>query len=85
DPETAVDELVRGTDDRLSLRGLVGIEPGPLGGFARCGQAVSSGVDVGVCFWADRGALGVIFVYFAGARDAEALFVEIRGAVQRRS
>ncbi|MFB9239861.1 hypothetical protein ACFFWC_30785 [Plantactinospora siamensis] len=61
------------------------IEPGPLGGVVKCGDAdASSDVPVGVCVWADGGSVGLIGMFFKSADDVEKEFVDMRGQIEQR-
>ena len=60
------------------------VDPGPLGGSAKCGDAAAEGVAMGVCIWADRGSLGMIVIYFKTGDQAKTEFVKIRGEVEQR-
>jgi hypothetical protein len=41
------------------LTGLAAVDPGPLGGHAKCGTSVLEGLEMAVCGWADYGSLGI--------------------------
>lgn len=68
----------------LKIRNATAVQPGPLGGVAKCGDATADGVPMGVCAWSDRGSLGMLVLYFKNAKQASAEFVAIRGAIQQR-
>ncbi|MGI5155275.1 hypothetical protein [Microbispora sp. CA-102843] len=61
------------------------VEPGPLGGAAKCGDADVDGMPSGVCTWADGNTMGLIFIYFKSGQQAEAEFVEMRSEIEQRS
>lgn len=85
-PKRALDDVISGINQGgLRLSNVTDIDPGPLGGYAKCGDSTASGLKVGVCVWADRGSVGMVFVYFKTAADASKEFVSIRGAVEQRS
>lgn len=60
------------------------VDPGPLGGFMRCGGVLASGQEVGVCAWGDRSAMAMTIVLNPGS-DAETarLTVALRAAAER--
>lgn len=86
EPDKALDSFAAGMKSSgLALIGLAPIEPGPLGGTARCGDANADDVPMGICLWADRGSLGMVIEYFRTAAETAAEFVGIRGAVEKRT
>jgi hypothetical protein len=86
DPEKQLNDSITsmGTGG-LTLSNVKSIEPGPLGGVAKCGDASTGGIKMGVCIWADRGSLGVIGIYFQTGEQAQAEFVKIRSEVEQVS
>ncbi|WP_198348138.1 hypothetical protein [Plantactinospora sp. KBS50] len=69
-----------------TIEGVHSIDPGPLGGTAKCGDAqAAAGVSVGVCVWADGGSVGLIGMFFKTAKDVEVEFVDMRGQIEQRS
>ena len=86
DPAKQLDEAVEGLGTGgLTVSNIKSVEPGPLGGVAKCGDANAAGVDLGVCVWADSGSIGVIAIYFKSGEQAQAEFVSIRGQVEQRT
>jgi hypothetical protein len=86
DPGKALDPLIAGMGaGGVQVTGMTSIDPGPLGGVAKCGAATVAGTAVGVCAWADRASTGTIMVYFKTPADAKAEFPRIRGAVEQRT
>ncbi|MEU4691586.1 hypothetical protein [Actinoplanes sp. NPDC023714] len=70
----------------LAVEGIAPVDPGPLGGAAKCGDAVDAdGVGIAVCGWADEGSLGVLMWYFSTADRATTEFVELRGKIETRT
>lgn len=69
----------------LTVTNAKSVEPGPLGGVAKCGDANAEGTTMGVCAWADRGSLAVMVIYFKTGDQAKAELVKIRGEVEQRS
>ena len=68
----------------LTATNIHDVDPGSLGGEARCGEGSSEGVPVFVCAWADRGSVGMIAFFNRDPAASEELFPEIRGAVETR-
>jgi hypothetical protein len=86
DQEKEIDAAVRGMQSsRLVVGNMRKVDPGPLGGTAKCGEAKTDPVRVGICIWADKGSLGVVAIYFKTAEQTQAEFVQIRGLVEQRS
>jgi hypothetical protein len=85
DPEKQLDQAIREmAAGGLKVTNVKAVEPGPLGGVAKCGDATADGVPMGVCAWSDRGSLGMIVIYFKNSKQAGAEFVAIRGAIEQR-
>jgi hypothetical protein len=85
-PKRTLDEVIAGfSRGGLQMSNVTDVEPGPLGGYAKCGDSQASGLKIGACVWADRGSVGMVFVYFKTAAEASKEFVTIRGAVEQRS
>lgn len=85
DPGKQLDDAIKSMGSGgLSLSNVTTIEPGPLGGTAKCGDSDTGGLSMGVCVWADRGSLGVIAMFFKKAEDVKAEFQTIRAAVEKR-
>ncbi|MFF5052629.1 hypothetical protein ACFY1S_05505 [Micromonospora sp. NPDC000663] len=85
DPKKELDEAVTGLSSELAVTNMAPVEPGPLGGEARCGDGKAEGVPLGVCVWADRGSVGLVVVYFKTAAQVKAEFTTIRGQIEQRS
>ncbi|HEX5595642.1 MAG TPA: hypothetical protein VFX61_06405 [Micromonosporaceae bacterium] len=84
DPNRALDDMIKTLVSDLGLTNIQSIDPGPLGGNAKCGDGNMAEYPVGVCVWVDRGSLGMIFAYEQTAEEIKAEFVTIRGEVQKR-
>jgi hypothetical protein len=85
DPKKELDDAINGLSTELTLTNLATVDPGPLGGDAKCGDGKAESVPLGVCVWADRGSLGMVVIYFKTAEQTKAEFVTIRGQVEQRS
>ncbi|MEV0807897.1 hypothetical protein [Micromonospora sp. NPDC050200] len=84
-PEKELDDAVKGLSTSLAVKKMSTVDPGPLGGVAKCGAGKSSGIALGVCTWADEGSVGLIVMFFSSAAKAKAEFATIRGQVEKRS
>jgi hypothetical protein len=85
-PENTLNDLfgALGTGG-LTLPDLSSVDPGPLGGAAKCGSTKSSGVTVAVCAWADAGSTGLVYAYFKDVSKLKKEFVQIRGQIEKKS
>lgn len=68
----------------LKITNVKSVEAGPLGGVAKCGDATSDGVQMGVCIWADNGSVAMVVLYHKNGQQAAAELVKIRGEVEKR-
>ncbi|NYF57725.1 hypothetical protein [Micromonospora purpureochromogenes] len=84
-PEKELDDAVAGLSSSLAVKKMSTVNPGPLGGVAKCGAGKSSDIALGVCTWADEGSVGLIVMFFSSAAKAKAEFATIRGQVEKRS
>ena len=85
-PGTQMHEAISGmsTGGQLAFDNMGDVDPGSMGGTAECGSAKVSDVSMGVCAWADHGALGVIVAYNRTPAQAADLMRQIRPLVQHR-
>ncbi|MEU7616103.1 hypothetical protein AB0B27_08400 [Micromonospora rifamycinica] len=83
-PEQELNDAVKGLGTSLAVTKMSTIEPGPLGGVAKCGDGKASGIALGVCVWADHGSVGMIVMYFSSATKAQSEFASIRGQIEKR-
>jgi hypothetical protein len=84
DPAKELEEALTGLGGDLKVTNFKSVEPGPLGGVAKCGDGDADGAPVGLCVWADKGSVGVIGVFFKTGDQAKAELVKIRGEVTKR-
>ncbi|MGC1212975.1 MAG: hypothetical protein WA890_17130 [Micromonospora sp.] len=84
-PKGELDTATKDLSTELTVKEFKTVEPGPLGGDARCGDGKADDVPVGVCVWADRGSLGVVITYFKSAADLQSEFVAMRGEIEQKS
>jgi hypothetical protein len=84
DPEREINSTVMGVGiGGLELKGLTDIDPGPLGGKAKCGNSTTDGVKLAVCVWADNGSVGMIAWFFKSVNKVEGEFAKLRGQVEK--
>jgi hypothetical protein len=69
----------------LEVTGITDVDPGPLGGEARCGKSESAGVDLAFCAWADEGSVGWIMWYFKSVKQVKGEFAKLRGEIEKSS
>ena len=85
DPAKEVDESFAGmSGSGLTVTNIQAVDPGPLGGEAKCGDGTSEGISLGVCSWADRGSIGMVVMYNKTGAEAATEFVGIRGAIEQQ-
>ncbi|RLK22785.1 hypothetical protein DER29_0629 [Micromonospora sp. M71_S20] len=85
-PARTLEDTIRGarTSD-VRLGEMSSVDPGPLGGEAKCGDAKAQDVPLGVCVWSDKGSVGMVIIYFKTGQQAHAEFATIRGQVEQKS
>ena len=84
DPEKELDGTFFGAGvGGLKVSGIVDVEPGPLGGGAKCGKTESAGVDLAFCAWADQGSVGWIMWYFKSVKQVSGEFAKLRGEIEK--
>ena len=69
----------------MAVTNIQSVDPGPLGGEAKCGDGSSQGLSLGICSWADFGSIGMIVMYDKTGAEAATEFVEIRGAIEQQA
>jgi hypothetical protein len=84
--QSRYDEFTKGlASGNMQLDNLADVEPGPLGGIAKCGDTDSSGVPMAICVWSDNGSTGMFAMMFKKKADLEKEFVTLRGEVEHKS
>ena len=85
-PQKTLDDTITGiSSSSMTPTGMHTVDAGPLGGVAKCGDAESSGVKLGICVWADGGSAGQFYSYFASADAAQKELASVRQAVEQKS
>ena len=85
-PGTQMHEAFTGMSagGQMSIDNVGDVDPGSMGGTAECGSAKVSDISMGVCAWADHGALGMIVAYNHTQAETADLMRTIRPQVQHR-
>jgi hypothetical protein len=84
--QSRYDEFTSGlAAGNMRIDNLTDVEPGPLGGIAKCGDTDSSGVPMAICVWSDNGSTGMFAMMFKQKAELEKEFVGLRGEVERKS
>ncbi|MEJ3744494.1 hypothetical protein WEI85_14500 [Actinomycetes bacterium KLBMP 9797] len=84
DPEDTMNDALSGMrQGGLVSDNMASVDPGPLGGVAKCGDGSASGIDFAICSWTDKGSWGAIIYYFKKVEDLQPEFVSMRGAIEQ--
>ncbi|GAA2863233.1 hypothetical protein Acy02nite_52700 [Actinoplanes cyaneus] len=67
----------------LSVDNVAEVDAGSLGGSAKCGNSETSGIDLAVCVWSDKGSVGMLVWYYSSAAKAKAEFPELRAQMEQ--
>jgi hypothetical protein len=85
DPAKELDRLFSsmGSSD-MTIADVAPVEPGPLGGVAKCGNGEASGVKLAVCGWADQGSVAMIGTFFKTADEVKGDLATLRDEIEKR-
>jgi hypothetical protein len=84
DPKREISGLMMGAGvGGMKLTGLADVDPGPLGGEAKCGNTKMEGVQMAVCLWTDNGSFGMIAWFFQSANKVKNEFAKLRGQIEK--
>ncbi|WP_229403564.1 hypothetical protein [Micromonospora okii] len=79
-PEAILDAVFAGL---TAVTDVVPVQPGPLGGVARCGTGKNKAIRVDVCAWAGPQTIGMIhFTGFARSDQPDQMFRQIRSQME---
>ena len=67
------------------IKNIVTVNTGNLGGTAKCGSSVTSGINLAVCSWADEGSSGMLVFYYKSVSKAKAEFPALRAQIEKKS
>jgi hypothetical protein len=84
DPAKALDDFMRGVTEGAGGADVKSVDPGPLGGVAKCADVKSGGTQIGWCTWVDNGSLGTVGFFYKTVKEASAELVAIRNVVEKR-
>jgi hypothetical protein len=84
--QSRFDEFTSGmSTGGLKVDEMTAVDPGPLGGIAKCGDTDSAGVPMAICVWSDDGSIGMFAMMFKEKADLAKEFVAMRGEVEQKS
>jgi hypothetical protein len=85
-PSKQLDDTLNGASaGDVAITDLSTVEPGPLGGTAKCGNGTTSDVKLAVCTWADNGSVGMIMSFFKTKNELQREFVDLRGQIEQKT
>ncbi|MFC7242719.1 hypothetical protein ACFQO7_09530 [Catellatospora aurea] len=85
-PDVALDEFTKSmTEGSKITEQWVAVEPGPLGGIAKCAALTMDSSQVAICVWADKGSLGSIMYFDKKVADVKAKFAAERGQLETKT
>jgi hypothetical protein len=86
DTDRALDSAFAGfgKGSGLTLTDLAAAGPGRMGGAARCGQAQTENIPLGLCVWADHGSVGMVLGFNRSIPETADLLRTIRPLVLHR-
>jgi hypothetical protein len=86
DPKKELDDAFDSAGlNGLKATGIVAIDPGPLGGEAKCGKTTENDISLVLCGWADNGSLGIAIFFFQTVAKAKAEFPKLRAQIEKKS
>jgi len=84
-PDSELDSAFKGfNDEGGSVRDVVEVDPGEMGGKARCGVAEQAGISLSLCAWADHGSLVMGVFTKRTVDESAALLRQIRSEILKR-
>jgi hypothetical protein len=82
-PESELDAYLNAVvPGSTMILNLVEVEPGPLGGVAKCGDIGTPDGPSGMCAWASSGSIGAITVRWVSAARLQKDFARLRGGIE---
>jgi hypothetical protein len=79
DGDEFLDAVVKSTNTKSTFHT---VQPGPLGGAARCADPSGANPPSTYCMWADNSAFGQLYFLYGAAADADALLAQARGEIE---
>jgi hypothetical protein len=87
-PSSELDSAFKGYNDEADanakIKDVVEVDPGELGGNARCGTAEEDGTTLSLCAWADHGSLVIGGFFNRPVDESAALLRQIRSEILKR-
>jgi hypothetical protein len=84
-PDVTLKQFLAGVQTEVKLENVEDVEPGPLGGKARCGEGKEQDIQVSICVWSDAGSVGMITMYGKPVADLKNEFVALRGEIEKKA
>lgn len=78
-----LDAMFAGMGNGGDITNVTEVDPGPLGGHAKCGEMEDT-VEGAICGWSDDQSLGVVIWYFQSLSRVKGEFLTIRAAIETR-
>jgi hypothetical protein len=86
DPKRELDSTFLGAGiGGLKVKNITSVDPGSLGGVAKCGKADEQDIDLAMCGWADDGSVGWIMFFFSSVNSAKGEFPKLRAQIEKKS
>ena len=86
DPKRELDSTFLGAGiGGLKVTGITSVDPGSLGGVAKCGKAGEQDIDMAMCGWADGGSVGWIVFFSTSVNSAKAEFPKLRAQIEKKA
>ena len=79
------DGMVQGIGSDFGMTGLKDVDPGPLGGIAKCGDGKVTTVPLGICVWADSGSFAMLVLFNKKGADLQKDFISYRGQIEQKA
>jgi hypothetical protein len=77
--------VVQGMGTSFGATSLKDVDPGPLGGIAKCGDGKISEVPLGICLWADSGSFAMLVLFNKKGADLQKDFISYRSQIEQKS
>jgi hypothetical protein len=84
-PEARFSLMVSEASQEFGVDRYASVDPGPLGGLAKCGDGTINGVPSAVCAWSDDGTTGLLINSLKDAGDFGKQVAELRTEVEKTS
>ncbi|MGA3525332.1 hypothetical protein [Melissospora conviva] len=86
DQARLLDTNVEDAATNMGLTNVTTVDPGPLGGQAKCGDGDDGdGGKLGICIWTDAGSLGIIIDYYRSGAETGVDLPAMRADIEQKS